>query len=54
MRLKRGKKGIVWSEIAWWVIGLAVLAIVIVAVMIMRGRGTDLIEQIKNIFRFGK
>ncbi len=48
------KKGLVWSEIAWWIIGLAVLALVIVLIMIFRSSGTGLLDKISNFFRFGR
>jgi len=44
----------VWNEIGWWVIGLAVLAMIIVAILIAKQRGISLIDEIKNLFRFGK
>jgi len=48
------KRGLVWSEIAWWIIGLAVLVLIIVLILIFKGSGSDLLDKISNIFRFGK
>jgi len=52
MNLKN-KKGLVWSEIAWWVIGLVVLALVIIFIFILNKQGLTLLEKIKNFLRFG-
>lgn len=45
------KRGIVWSEIARWVIGLALLALVAIAYILLRARGIDILEEIKNLLR---
>ena len=52
MLKSKNKRGIVWSEIAWWVIGLIVLALVIIALFIMQKRGLDLLERLKELLRF--
>ena len=49
----KNKKGLVWSEIAWWVIGLVVLALVIIFIFILNKQGLTLLEKIKNFLRFG-
>ena len=51
---KKDKKGLVWSEIAWWVIGLGVLALVIILLFFIQKRGINLLEEIKNFFRFSR
>ena len=48
------KKAMVWNEIGWWVIGLAVLAMVVVAIMLAKHRGISIFEELKNMMRFGK
>ena len=50
----RFKKGMVWNEIGWWIIGLAVLAMVVVAIILAKNRGISLLEELKNMMRFGK
>jgi len=50
----KSKKGLVWHEIGWWVIGLAILAMVIISVLLAKQRGVSLLEELKNLFRFGK
>ena len=47
------KKGIVADYLPWLLISIAVLAIVLIFVFILREKGFSLIDQIKNIFRFG-
>lgn len=49
----KNKKGLVWSEIAWWIIGLVVLALVIIFIFILNKQGLTLLEKIKNFLRFG-
>jgi len=50
----KSKRGLVWSEIAWWIIGLVMLALVIIAIVILQKRGLNLLEQIKTFLRFGR
>ncbi len=54
MRKKSGgkdKRGLVWSEIAWWVIGLLVLGFVIFLLIILQKQGINLLEKIKDFGR---
>jgi hypothetical protein len=46
------KKGVVTDYLPWLVIGIAVLAIVMVTIFLLREKGISLLEQIKNLFRF--
>ncbi len=39
--------------LGWWIFALAVLAIMIGGYIILKGKGINAIEYIKNIFRFG-
>jgi hypothetical protein len=50
----KSKRGIVWSEITWWIIGLTALALITIAIILSKQRGIALIEEIKEMFRFGK
>lgn len=45
------KKGIVMDYLPWLIIGLAVLAIVFVAILLLKDSGVGFIDKIKNIFR---
>ncbi len=44
------KRGIVADYIPWLIIGLAVLAIIMIALFLLRGQGEGLIDRIKNLF----
>jgi len=48
------KKGMEMEMLGWWIIALVVLAIMLVGIVILKGKGIDAIEYIKNIFRFGR
>ena len=51
--MKKGfsKKGIITEYLPWLIIGLAVLAIIFVSIFILKDRGSNIIDQIKNLFR---
>jgi len=51
MKKKRNKAGIVSDYLPWLLIGLAILVIVMISIFILKGKGFDFIEQIKNLFR---
>ena len=46
----KNKKGIVADYLPWLLIGLAVLAIVLIFVFVLREQGISLIDQIKDLF----
>jgi hypothetical protein len=51
---KRGrKKGVVSEYLPWLLIALAVLAIIMISIFLLKGKGIEFIEQIKNLFRGG-
>ena len=54
MKKRIGKKGMESEMIGWWIIGVGVLIVMIVAYMILKGKGINAIEYIKNLFRFGR
>ncbi|MEX0920827.1 MAG: hypothetical protein WDZ62_01030 [Candidatus Pacearchaeota archaeon] len=45
------KKGIIADYLPWVLIGVAVLAILMITIFVLKDRGISLIEQIKNILR---
>jgi len=51
MKKRGNKRGIVTDYLPWLLIGLAVLVILVITIFVLKGKGIDLIEQIKNIFR---
>ncbi len=50
----KDKRGLVWNEIAWWILGLIILALVIILIVILQKRGITLLVQLKNFLRFGR
>lgn len=48
------KRGLIWSEIAWWVIGLVILALVTVFLLLISKQGQALIEKIREFLMFGR
>lgn len=51
---KKGKKAAIETEmLGWWIIGIAVLVILVIGLFILKGKGTNAIDYIKSMFRFG-
>ncbi|VVB83472.1 Uncharacterised protein [uncultured archaeon] len=48
---RKEKEGVITEYLPWLLIGLALLAIVMISIFVMKGKGFDLIDQIKNIFK---
>jgi L-cystine uptake protein TcyP (sodium:dicarboxylate symporter family) len=48
------KKAMEIEMLGWWIIALVVFVIMIVGFVILKGKGINAIDYIKNIFRFGK
>lgn len=44
------KKGVVADYLPWLLIGLAVLAILMITIFLLKGKGLSLIDSIKNLF----
>jgi hypothetical protein len=52
MKIKRGqRRGIVSDYLPWILIAVAVLVILMITIFLLKGKGTSLIDQIKNLFR---
>jgi len=49
----KNHRGIISEYLPWLLIAIAILAIVMISIFIMKGKGIDFIEQIKNLFRGG-
>jgi hypothetical protein len=49
---KKKKKGIASEALPWILISIAVLAILLLTIFILKGKGVSLIEKIKDLFRF--
>lgn len=50
MTKKRNKKGIVSDYLPWILLAIALLVILMVALFLLKGQGTSLIDKIKDIF----
>lgn len=50
---RRDKKGIVSEYLPWLLIAIAVLAIVMISIFLLKGKGFEFIDNLKNIFRGG-
>ncbi len=46
------KRGIVTEYLPWLLIALAVLAILMITIFLLKDKGFSLIDQIKNILKF--
>ncbi|VVB82102.1 Uncharacterised protein [uncultured archaeon] len=51
--LPKNRRGIVSEYLPWILIAVAILAIVMISVFILKGKGFDFIDQIKNLFGGG-
>lgn len=51
MKKRFNKKAIVTDYLPWLIIGIVVLAIVLISIFILKGKGLSMIDQIKNLFR---
>lgn len=49
----KNKKAIVTEYLPWLLIALVVLAIVLLAIFLLKEKGISFIDQIKNLFRRG-
>ena len=48
------KRGLELEVLGKWIIGLVVLVIVILAILVLSGKGQGAIEFLKNFLRFGR
>lgn len=51
--MKRGKKAIVTDYLPWILIAVAVLVILTIAIVVLKGKGISLIDKIKDLLNFG-
>jgi len=47
----KNSRGIITEYLPWLLIGLAVLAILVITVFLLKERGVSLIDSIKNLFK---
>jgi len=48
------KRGVVWNEIVWWIVGIVLLAIIIIAIVYFKNSGINLGDKLKELLRFGR
>ena len=48
----KNKKAMEMEMLAWWIIGLVVLVIVILAIVVFKDKGISAIEYLKSLFKF--
>lgn len=51
---KMNKKADIKDVLLYWIIGLVALAVIILAIMILKDKSVSAIDYIKNLFKFGK
>ncbi len=49
----KNHRGVISEYLPWLLIAIAILAIVMISIFIMKGKGLEFIDKIKNIFRGG-
>lgn len=49
---KRNKKGVAIEGLVWWVIGIAVLVIMIILAVVLKDKLAEIGIYLKNLFRF--
>jgi len=52
--LARSKKGVAIEGLVWWLIGVAVLVIMVILAIVLKDKLGDIGGYIKNLFRFGR
>jgi len=48
----KDKKGLEWYEIGKWIIALILLVVVVMGIIILKGKGSSIFEKIKDLFIF--
>jgi hypothetical protein len=52
--MKKRRGAFELDQLAWWIVGIAVLVIVIIGLFILKDKGVGAMQYLNNIFRFGK
>jgi len=50
---KRGRKGEISEYLPWIIIAVILLVIVLLSIFLLKGKGIEFIDKIKNIFKGG-
>jgi hypothetical protein len=49
--ITKNKKALELEMLAWWILGIAILVIIFIALFILKGKGVNAIEYIKELLR---
>ena len=49
----KNRKGVISEYLPWLLIAIAILVIVMISIFLLKGKGLDFIDSLKNIFRSG-
>ena len=52
--LKKNKRGIVPDYLGWLILAVALLILIVMGIIILKGKGIGALEYIKSLFRFGR
>jgi len=50
----KNKKGFTWSQLGYWLLALIVLVFIVYALFLMKEKGVNLVDKIKDVLRFGR
>lgn len=53
-RLFKNRKAMEMEMLGWWIAAIAVLVVMLVGYFILKSKGIDAIEYVKNLLRFRK
>ena len=53
MEIFKDKRGFELSEIALWIVALAVLALAVIGIFLLREKGADIMDKIRQILGVG-
>lgn len=48
----KNKRGIISEYLPWMLIAIAILAILMIALFVLKGKGISMIDKIKDLFSF--
>ena len=51
-RTLKNKRGIISEALPWIIISISVLAILMITIFILKGKGVTVIDSIKDLFKF--
>ena len=51
-RMLKNRKGIISEALPWIIISISVLAILMITIFVLKGKGVTVIDSIKNLFKF--